>query len=169
MGSWRLGGLSSREIEGYSELCHSFSACSYLLLVAAEDVNTDLLFSFHFTEGTSRTGWLFPLLNAWIVCNELNLLSGERQKGFDWQPGFTSQRSPSEHRFSSCLWTSPESVSVDFTHPTQTLGSTVFTWTGHTRITLIKPGKTLPQWHVGLYAPRPALTKTHTHTPVCSL
>lgn len=127
-----------------------------------------LFFSFYFTENKHRENRMlvsFPELCAmnWTFC--LSSL-----KGFNWQSSFTSERFPNNHWFSPCLYASPESVYVGFSYPTLTPGSTVSTWIGHTRNTMIKPGKTLPQWHVGCMPwGRVLQGHTQTHTHLCAL
>lgn len=139
---WRLCGLRSYVIESYTELWYSSArvvTCSYL----QQRMLTQICCPFHITEGTSRIGSLFLCLNAWVVCSELNLLSGERVwEGFDWQSSLTSKPFRREHLFSSYLCTSPLQTC------SQTPGLTAFTWIGQMVNVLIKLGKTWPQKHV---------------------
>lgn len=113
MGSWRLSGLSSREIEGYSKLCHSFSACSYLLLVAAEDVNTDLFFLFISLKAQAEQAGCFlswmPELCAmsWTFCLErVRKVLIDSQASPHSIPRVSIDSVPvSEHHLSLSLWT----------------------------------------------------------------
>lgn len=129
-----------------------------------EDVNIDLFFSSHLTEGkieypSGFLSWMAALCTIVWRESERSLTDSRTsshnlsQASIDSVPAF-------EHHLSVSL--------LALLSLPQTLRSSVCTWTGHTHNTLIKLSKASAQWHV-CCMPWGQVLHRHTNIHLCTL